>query len=102
MPPHADNAYPDGKAHDLAYRDLSGVLYLNDGFDGGGLYLTAQDVLVKPKAGTLVSMTGGFHHEHGVVRVESGLRITIPFFTTFAKERAEPALIDIGEAAAAT
>jgi hypothetical protein len=102
MPPHADNAYPDGKAHDLAYRDLSGVLYLNDGFEGGGLYLTAQDVLVKPKAGTLVSMTGGFHHEHGVVRVESGLRITIPFFTTFAKDRAEPALVEIGEAAAKT
>ena len=46
-------------------------------------------------------MTGGFHHEHGVVRVESGLRITIPFFTTFARERAEPALVALGEAAAA-
>ena len=100
MPPHADNAYPDGKAHELAYRDLSGVLYLNDGFDGGGLYLTAQDVLLKPRAGTMISMTGGFHHEHGVVRVESGLRITIPFFTTFAKERAEPALVSLSEAAA--
>jgi hypothetical protein len=102
MPPHADNAYPDGSVHELAYRDLSGVLYLNDGFEGGELYLTAQDVLVKPKAGTLISMTGGFHHEHGVVRVESGLRITIPFFTTFAKERADPALVSMAEAAAAT
>jgi hypothetical protein len=102
MPPHADNAYPDGQPHELAYRDLSGVLYLNDGFEGGSLYLTAQDVLVKPKAGTLVSMTGGFHHEHGVVRVESGLRITIPFFTTFDKARADAALVDMAEAAAAT
>jgi hypothetical protein len=102
MPPHADNAYPDGKPHDLAHRDLSGVLYLNDAFEGGSLYLTAQDVLVKPRAGTLVSITGGFHHEHGVVRVESGLRITIPFFTTFIRERAEPALVELAEAAAAS
>lgn len=100
MPPHADNAYPNGKPHELAYRDLSGVLYLNDAFEGGGLYLTAQDVLLKPRAGTLISMTGGFHHEHAVTRVESGLRITIPFFTTFAKERADPALVEMSEAAA--
>jgi hypothetical protein len=101
MPPHADNAYPDGNPHELAYRDLSGVLYLNDGFEGGMLYLTAQDVLLKPRRGTLISMTGGFHHEHGVVRVESGLRITIPYFTTFDKERADPALIALSEAIAA-
>lgn len=101
MPPHADNAYPDGKPHELAYRDLSGVLYLNDSYEGGSLYLTALDVLLKPRRGTMISMTGGFHHEHGVVRVESGLRITIPFFTTFAKERAEPALVAMSEAVAA-
>ena len=100
MPPHADNAYPDGRPHELPYRDLSGVLYLNDGFEGGELYLTAQDVLLKPNAGTMISMTGGFHHEHGVVRVESGLRVTIPFFTGFTKERADPALVAISEAAA--
>jgi hypothetical protein len=76
-------------------------LYLNDGFEGGELYLTVQDVLVKPSAGTLISMTGGFHHEHGVVRVESGLRVTIPFFGTFDKERADPALLAMSEAAAA-
>ena len=97
MPPHADNAYPDGKAHELAYRDLSGVLYLNEGFEGGELYLPAQDVLVKPGTVTFVSMTGGFHHEHGVVRVESGLRVTIPFFATFSKERGEPALVELSE-----
>jgi hypothetical protein len=86
----------------LPYRDISGVLYLNGDFEGGGLYLTRQDVLLKPMPGTLISMTGGFHHEHGVVRVESGLRVTIPFFTTFDKEHADPALIALSEAAAAT
>lgn len=97
MPPHADNAYPDGKEHELAHRDLSGVLYLNDGFEGGGLYLTTQDVLVRPSTGTFISMTGGFHHEHGVVRVESGLRVTIPFFATFSKEHADPTLVELCE-----
>lgn len=101
MQPHADNAYPDGRAHELPYRDLSGVLYLNDAFDGGGLYLTAQDVLLKPRRGTMISMTGGFHHEHAVVRVESGLRITIPFFTSFDKSKADPPLVEISEVAAA-
>jgi hypothetical protein len=101
MPPHADNAYPDGKPHELAYRDLSGVLYLNDRFEGGELYLTAADVLLKPRRGTLISMTGGFHHEHGVVRVEGGLRVTIPFFTTFDKARADPGLVALSEAVAA-
>ena len=100
MPPHADNAYPDGRAHELSHRDLSGVLYLNDDFEGGTLYLTAQDVLLKPSPGTLISMTGGFHHEHGVVRVDSGLRITMPYFASFDKSRADPALIGISEAAA--
>jgi hypothetical protein len=102
MPPHADNAYPDGKPHELQYRDLSGVLYLNAGFEGGTLYLTAQDVLLKPRPGTLISVTGGFHHEHGVVRVESGFRVTVPFFTSFARDRADPALVEISEAAAAS
>ena len=100
MPPHADNAYPDGRAHELPYRDLSGVLYLNESFEGGGLYLTAQDVLLKPKRGTLISMTGGFHHEHAVVRVEGGTRITIPFFTSFDRSKADPPLVEISEAAA--
>jgi hypothetical protein len=101
MPPHADNAYPDGSPHDVPHRDVSGVLYLNGAFEGGWLYLTALDVLVKPKAGTLVSMSGGFHHEHGVVRVDSGLRITIPFFTTFDRSHADPALVELSEAASA-
>lgn len=36
-----------------------------------------------------------------MVRVESGLRITIPFFTTFDRSRADPLTVGIAEAAAA-
>ncbi|HEV3178714.1 MAG TPA: DUF6065 family protein, partial [Stellaceae bacterium] len=38
MPPHADNVNSDGAPHKMAYRDLSGIIYLNDGYDGGELY----------------------------------------------------------------
>src|SRR4029077_8897088 len=30
MPPHADNANPDGTPNKMAHRDLSGIIYLND------------------------------------------------------------------------
>jgi hypothetical protein len=30
MPPHADNANPDGSLHAMAHRDFSGIVYLND------------------------------------------------------------------------
>jgi hypothetical protein len=100
MAPHADNAYPDGKDHQMGYRDFSGVIYLNGDYEGGELYLTAQDVVVSPKPGMFVSMSGGFHHEHGVLRVEQGLRMTLPFFVSFDRARGDPQLVDEAETAA--
>jgi predicted 2-oxoglutarate/Fe(II)-dependent dioxygenase YbiX len=93
MPPHADNANPDGTPHKMAYRDLSGIMYLNDDYEGGELYFTALDVAVKPKRGLLVGLTAGFHHEHAVLRVESGTRLTMPFFLTFDPARADRSLL---------
>jgi hypothetical protein len=94
MRPHADNANPDGSAHQMAHRDLSGVLYLNDDYEGGELYFTALDIAIKPKRGMFVGMTSGFHHEHGVLRVSSGTRLTMPFFLTFDPACADRGLID--------
>ena len=93
MPPHADNANPDRSAHMMAYRDLSGIVYLNDDYDGGELYFTALDVAIKPKRGMLVGIAAGFHHEHAVLRVGSGLRLTMPFFLTFDPTRADRRLV---------
>jgi hypothetical protein len=90
MPPHADRANPDGRPHGMAYRDFGGVLYLNDGYAGGELYFTKPNLVVRPRAGMFVGFTGGFHHEHAVVRVESGpLRLTMPMFFTFDARRAD-------------
>jgi hypothetical protein len=95
MPPHADNANPNGKPHEMAHRDLSGIVYLNDDYEGGLLYFTALGIAIKPKRGMFVSMTGGFWHEHGVTRVESGTRLTLPFFLTFAREKADHKLLQL-------
>ena len=81
---HADNAFEA-----LTHRAYSGLFYLSDTFDGGGLYLPQQDVLIVPAAGMFVSLPGDATHEHGVVRVERGDRYTMPFFLTFAREKAD-------------
>ena len=93
MPPHADNANPDGSLHQMAYRDFGGVTYLNDDYEGGELYLTGLDIAIKPRAGMFLGFTGGFHHEHAVLRVRSGAtRLTMPTFYTFDRNRADATL----------
>jgi 2OG-Fe(II) oxygenase superfamily len=93
MPPHADNANPDGSPHAMAHRDFSGIVYLNDDYEGGELYFTALDTVIKPKRGMFVGFTAGFHHEHAVLRVEGNQRLTMPFFFTFDRSRADPSLL---------
>jgi hypothetical protein len=93
MPPHADNANPDGSLHAMAHRDFSGIVYLNDDYQGGEFYFTALDTVVTPKKGMLVAFTAGFYHEHAVLRVEGSRRLTMPFFLTFDRGRADPSLL---------
>ena len=81
MRPHADSANPDGSLHGMAYRRYAGILYLNDDYEGGELYFTALDIVLKPRRGMFVGFTGGFRHEHAVTRIESGaVRMTMPSF----------------------
>lgn len=82
MTPHADNAHESGEIHEFHWRDYSGVLYLNDDFGGGGLYLPKQDILIEPSRGMFVSLPCGLSHMHGVQEITSGLRITLAFFLT--------------------
>jgi LPS sulfotransferase NodH len=93
MRAHADNANPDGAAHEMAHRDFSGIIYLNDDYEGGELYFTALDIAIRPRRGMFVGFTAGFHHEHAVLRILSGnQRLTVPFFFTFDRTKAEPTL----------
>jgi hypothetical protein len=60
MTPHANNAYLDGSPRPVASRDFSGIIYLNDDYDGGELYFTALNTIIKPKTGMLLAFTAGF------------------------------------------
>lgn len=96
MPPHADNAHESGEQHEFHWRDYSGVLYLNGDFDGGGLYLPKQDILIQPPRGMFVSLPCGLSHMHGVTEVTLGLRITLAFFLTADYSHVDPDLLDWG------
>jgi hypothetical protein len=94
MTPHADNAHESGEQHEFHWRDYSGVLYLNDDFGGGGLYLPKQDILIEPRKGMLVSLPCGLSHVHGVQEITSGLRITLAFFLTTDIAHADRGLLN--------
>ncbi len=87
MQPHADRANPDGRAHGFPHRDFASLVYLNDDYEGGELYFPRLDLVLRPTAGMMVTFTGGWHHEHGVLLVKSGLRLTMPAFYTFDAEK---------------
>lgn len=89
LPPHTDNSNPDGSVHSTPWRDFSSIVYLNDDYEGGELYFTAQDRILKPRRGMLVAFSAGYHHEHGVLKVTRGRRITMPAFYTFDKRKAD-------------
>ena len=60
---------------------------------GGEFYFTARNTLIAPKKGTLLAFTAGFHHEHAVLRVAGNQRLTMPFFFSFDKSRADSRLL---------
>lgn len=89
LPCHTDNSNPNGSPHSSAWRDFSSIVYLNDDYEGGELYFTAQDRVLKPRRGMLVAFSAGYHHEHGVLKVTQGRRLTMPAFYAFDQSRAD-------------
>ncbi len=80
MPAHADNAEPDGSPHRTPYRKYASVVYLNDNYKGGEIYIVTLRVKIKPKKGTYIGFKGDFTHEHGVMTVLEGIRYTMPMW----------------------
>jgi len=78
MPPHMDNAHPDGSAHPTPHREFASVVYLNDDFLGGYLYFDRLKLALAPRKGALVAFRGGAAHRHGVTEVLDGTRYTMP------------------------
>uniref|UniRef100_A0A8C0BS21 procollagen-proline 3-dioxygenase n=1 Tax=Buteo japonicus TaxID=224669 RepID=A0A8C0BS21_9AVES len=108
-PVHADNCLLDPEGQECwreppayVYRDYSGILYLNDDFQGGGLFFTEMDTVtvtaeVHPKCGRLVAFSSGKENPHGVWAVSRGRRCAIALWYTHSQEHAEQVKDDAGE-----
>ena len=80
MPAHADNEHPDGSHHNTPWRKYAGVTFLNGDYEGGNFYLDALGLRVPAKPGLLVGFKGDMSHFHGVTKVISGMRYTMPMW----------------------
>jgi hypothetical protein len=63
----------------------SGVLYLNEDFEGGYLHFTHRDFTIKPKKLSLVIFDS--REMHAITEVLSGVRIAMPIWATNIKEK---------------
>ena len=82
LEPHRDNH----KGAEHLFR--SGVIYLNEDFDGGYLDFLHQDLTIKPKKLSLVLFDS--KEVHRITEVSSGLRIAMPIWATNIKEKEVP------------
>ena len=76
---HADNH----KGAEHLFR--SGIIYLNEDFDGGHLDFLNRDTIIKPKMLSLVIFDS--KEVHRITEVLSGARISIPIWATKIKEK---------------
>lgn len=70
MLPHSD--YAEGE---YSHRDYASIVYLNDDYDGGILYMPEKNIEIVPKKGLFVSFRGG-DIKHGVTKITRGKRYT--------------------------
>jgi hypothetical protein len=89
---HYDNYEPDGTIfipsnhnHDIINKlgfeaDFSGLLYLNDDYNGGEIVFPNQNLSLKPKPGTLIFFTGDMEFPHRVNEVLDGARYNLVSF----------------------
>jgi predicted 2-oxoglutarate/Fe(II)-dependent dioxygenase YbiX len=69
---------------DLRYRIYTSVLYLNDDFKGGQTFVNSINgqYISEPKTGTIIFFKSSAENPHGVFKVESGVRVTMPMWFT--------------------
>uniref|UniRef100_A0A8C5JY76 procollagen-proline 3-dioxygenase n=1 Tax=Jaculus jaculus TaxID=51337 RepID=A0A8C5JY76_JACJA len=108
-PVHADNCILDPDSGECwreppayTYRDYSGLLYLNDDFQGGDLFFTQPNALtvtaqVRPRCGRLVAFSSGGENPHGVWAVTRGRRCALALWHTWAPEHREQEWIQAKE-----
>jgi len=75
-------------------RDLSVVCFLNDDFDGGELVFPGLDLVISPRAGTLVCFPSDHNYIHGVNPVTRGRRYTL---VTWMRVAGMPSMDEIND-----
>lgn len=95
MPPHVDNAHPDGSQHETAYREFASVVYLNDDFEGGDIYFPTLGYRLRARRGMLIGFRADALHPHGITEITAGLRYTMPGWYTSDATRAEPSMLSV-------
>jgi hypothetical protein len=74
MGPHVDSHDDD------PLKTISVVLYLNDNYEGGQLYFKDQDILIKPKEGSIVVFPSKKPYFHESQTLISGTKYMTPGF----------------------
>jgi predicted 2-oxoglutarate/Fe(II)-dependent dioxygenase YbiX len=88
LPAHIDNSHPDGSPNSTPWRKYASIVYLNDNYEGGELYIRPLRLRIPPKKGLLVAFRANASHEHGVTKVFRGARYTMPaWYTNDVKHR---------------
>lgn len=77
---HSDNTDAEGKSGAFTRSRYAGFLYLNDGFEGGLLKFSGQNLEIQPEVGMLAVFDGGFNNMHEVTLITSGVRYTLGSF----------------------
>lgn len=83
MKPHSDSHdVVTGKPYHYCHRRIySGVLYLNDDYEGGETYFPNHGILVTPKTGKFVLFPSNVEYMHGVKQVHTNThRYTLPIW----------------------
>lgn len=75
--PHPDTGHDSRTGTRDADRDISAILYLNEGFEGGTLLFPDLAVELRPRPGLLVTFPSDPRFVHGALPVTRGIRFAI-------------------------
>lgn len=75
-------------------RDISVVYFLNDDFEDGELFFPNLDLLIQPRAGTLVCFPADHNYIHGVKPVTVGRRYSV---VTWMRVKGMPSIDEINQ-----
>lgn len=65
---------------DINHPVVSGVIYLNDSYEGGEIYFPEQNIKIKPSAGSVIMFPSYRPYVHHPMKIISGNKYMIPLF----------------------